>query len=130
MAFGNAPALVRNVPVPVKIADILTHAAGTPHADTFVSNMRIDPDMPTVTGTTITADTRYAAFGDFKEGYLIVDRPGMRVTRDEIVKHLETNQVRLTEARYGGETEAQARDRFLRSANSRLGPRRFLPATQ
>ena len=36
-------------------------------------------DMPAVA-----ANAFPLAFGDFKEGYLIVDRPGMRVTRDEI----------------------------------------------
>jgi HK97 family phage major capsid protein len=36
-------------------------------------------DMPTVG-----ANAFPLAFGDFREGYLIVDRVGMRVTRDEI----------------------------------------------
>jgi HK97 family phage major capsid protein len=36
-------------------------------------------DMPTVA-----ANAFPLAFGDFREGYLIVDRVGMRVTRDEI----------------------------------------------
>jgi HK97 family phage major capsid protein len=36
-------------------------------------------DMPAVA-----ANAFPLAFGDFKEGYLIVDRVGMRITRDEI----------------------------------------------
>ena len=36
-------------------------------------------DMPAVA-----ANAFPLAFGDFKEGYLIADRVGMRITRDEI----------------------------------------------
>ena len=32
----------------------------------------------------VAANSFSVAFGDFREGYLVVDRVGMRITRDEI----------------------------------------------
>lgn len=53
-------------------------AAGQP--DTFAGYGVVEAeDMPAVG-----AGAFSLAFGDFKEGYLIVDRVGMRITRDEI----------------------------------------------
>lgn len=53
-------------------------AAGQP--DTFMGySVTEAEDMPVVA-----ANAFPLAFGDFKEGYLIADRVGMRVTRDEI----------------------------------------------
>lgn len=55
-----------------------TLAAGQP--DTFMGyNVTESEDMPAVA-----ANAFPLAFGDFKEGYLITDRVGLRVTRDEI----------------------------------------------
>lgn len=52
--------------------------AGTP--DTFMGYRVVEmEDMPDVA-----AGTFPLAFGDFREGYLIVDRVGLRVTRDDI----------------------------------------------
>lgn len=54
--------------------------AGQP--DLFLGYPTVEvEDMPIVA-----ANALAVAFGDFKEGYLIVDRPGMRVTRDEITQ--------------------------------------------
>jgi HK97 family phage major capsid protein len=53
-------------------------AAGQP--STFLGFPVVEAeDMPAVA-----ANAFSAAFGDFKEGYLIADRVGMRITRDEI----------------------------------------------
>jgi len=53
-------------------------AVGQP--DTFLGyGIKEAEDMPAVA-----ANSFPVAFGDFKEGYLIVDRVGMRITRDEI----------------------------------------------
>jgi len=53
-------------------------AAGQP--DTFMGYRVAEAeDMPTVA-----ANAFPLAFGDFREGYLIADRVGMRITRDEI----------------------------------------------
>lgn len=55
-------------------------SAGQP--DSFMGYPTVEvEDMPVVAANAVPV-----AFGDFKEGYLIVDRPGMRVTRDEITQ--------------------------------------------
>lgn len=43
--------------------------------------VEIDEEMPD-----IAADTTPIAFGDFRQGYVIVDRQGVRITRDEVTQ--------------------------------------------